>query len=523
MSDIFPVPFYSAPYGHIAGETISYSGWTSSLDSAAQTGDSPYYIRDLHYTPEDEADVIRILDSRLFPWILLTTFVLNMDRTNISNAISDNLPQDLGFTIDTINTATAIYSVLFSIFCLSGAVIAKIAGPSRWIPTLMFAWGLVTLAHALVKDKFGFITVRCWIAITEGGVIPATLVYLGTFYKGTELATRLAWFWGVQRVASAISGLMASGLLRMRGIAGLEGWKWMFIVDGTITVVVAVATWYYLPRDLTRTKGGLRGSKPWFNDKQIQIAVTRVIRDDLSKKSYDKRVQWSDIKDTLTDVGIWGHLIITVIGLTPSTPMHTYLPIVIQSFNFNVYVANALTAPPYLLQGIIMIFFVHNSDRVRERGYHGAFGAGWQLIGWILLRFLPSRTGRGIKYLAAVVLASWPYTHPLNIAWMSENTGSVGKRTVASGLIIGASNIYGIWGSQIYRADDAPEFKRGNTVNIAFAGVAFVLWFIQKYIYQYRNARNAQRYAALTEIEQLAEEEQKEAKGNSSITFKFTT
>ena len=80
--------------------------------------------------------MVRILDTRLFPWILLTTFVLNMDRTNNSNAISDNLPEDLGFSINVVNTATAIYSVLFSIFCLTGAVIAKIAGPSRctsWI------------------------------------------------------------------------------------------------------------------------------------------------------------------------------------------------------------------------------------------------------------------------------------------------------------------------------------------------------------------------------------------------------
>lgn len=93
--------------------------------------DNPLYVRNLVYSREEEAAVIRILDTRLFPWILLTTFVLNMDRTNNSNAISDNLPGDLGFNINVVNTATAIYSVLFSIFCLTGAVIAKIAGPSR--------------------------------------------------------------------------------------------------------------------------------------------------------------------------------------------------------------------------------------------------------------------------------------------------------------------------------------------------------------------------------------------------------
>lgn len=81
------------------------------------------------------------------------------------------------------------------------------------------------------------------IALTEGGVIPATLVYLGSFYKGTELATRLAWFWGTQVIASAVSGLMASGLLQLRGRSGLEGWKWLFLVDGIITIIIAVATW----------------------------------------------------------------------------------------------------------------------------------------------------------------------------------------------------------------------------------------------------------------------------------------
>lgn len=93
--------------------------------------DNPYFVPSLDFTREEEAAVIRILDWRLFPFILLTTFVLNMDRTNNSNAISDNLPADLGFNINVVNTATAMYAVLFTVFCFTGAVIAKIVGPSR--------------------------------------------------------------------------------------------------------------------------------------------------------------------------------------------------------------------------------------------------------------------------------------------------------------------------------------------------------------------------------------------------------
>jgi hypothetical protein len=121
-------------------ETDTKVGAWTDTQTATQTvvshGEPPAYVKDLDYTAEEEKEVVRILDTRLFPFILLTTFVLNMDRTNHSNAISgwflltylqvhyikraisDNLPADLGFNITTVNTGTAIYSVAFSIFCL---------------------------------------------------------------------------------------------------------------------------------------------------------------------------------------------------------------------------------------------------------------------------------------------------------------------------------------------------------------------------------------------------------------------
>ncbi|KAJ6626031.1 MFS general substrate transporter [Mycena sp. CBHHK59/15] len=498
------------------------SAWTET-QTTTQPSEPLFYVRDLQYTAEEESKVIRVLDMRLFPWILLTTFVLNMDRTNHSNAISDNLPADLGFTINTVNTGTAIYAVAFSIFCFSGAVMSKIVGPSRWIPILMFAWGLVTMSHALIKDKAGYLTVRTFIAITEGGVIPATLIYLGGFYKGTELSTRLGWFWGIQAIASAVSGLMASGLLQLGGRSGLEGWKWLFLIDGIITVVASVIIWFYLPRNVASTQGGLRGFKPWFTPRQVQIAVTRVIRDDRSKREYEKRVTRADFKDAATDLGLWGHLLLSNVSLTPTNPLGTYLPTVIKSFDFNVFVSNALTAPPYVLQCIIMIIVTRHSGKVRERGFHGAFGSAWQLVGWIILRAMPNSASRGVKYFGAVVVASWPYNHPLNIGWMSENTGSVGKRSVASGAVIFAANIYAVWASQIYQADDAPYFKRGNSINIAFAGLATILWVVQKFYYRHLNRENARKYAALSDEERCAEDREAERRGNRSLTFRFTT
>ncbi|KAJ3727399.1 MFS general substrate transporter [Lentinula raphanica] len=433
---------------------ISNSDTLSALSDA----DNPLFIPNLTYTQAEEAKIIRILDTRLFPWVLLTTFVLNMDRTNLSNAVSDNLPEDLGFTTDTVNLGTAIYSVLFSLACLSGAVVCKIVHPARWIPFSMFCWGLVTMSHALIQNRGGFLTVSC----VSIAFLPSTL----TNY---------------------------------------------------------VASRFYLPRNAALTKGGIRGLKPWFDARQVRIAVTRIVRDDPSKRLYEQHVHWADVKDAVTDLGLWGHLLITAVGLTPTSPLGVYLPSVIKTFNFSVFVANALTAPPYILQCCTSVLFIWHSDKVRERGFHGAFGATWQLVGWILLRCLPSDASKGVKYIAALIVACWPYTHPLNIAWMSENTGSIGKRTLASGSVIFAANIYGVWGSQIYQAKDAPEYHTGNTINIIFAATAVCLWFGQKLYYNRQNAKNNRVWKRLGDAERKKEEMEVENKGNNSVLFTFTS
>ena len=127
------------------------------------------------------------------------------------------------------------------------------------------------------------------------------------------------------------------------------------------------------------------------------------------------------------------------------------------------FASNALVAPPCTLQVATSVLFQYHSDRVSERGYHGAFAALWMAVGWILLRTLPSAAGRGVKwaqvwikimsdflahdlflirYFAVCVVASCPSSGPLNIAWALENTETIGKRTVVIGAMVAATRIF---------------------------------------------------------------------------------
>ncbi|KAI8375570.1 major facilitator superfamily domain-containing protein [Blakeslea trispora] len=449
------------------------------------------------------------------------TFVLNMDRTNISNAVSDNLAADLGFTNDGFNTGTLVYSLIFTVFTLPSNAVTKRIGAHRWIPSLMTAWAIVTWAHVLIKDFNGFLAVRIFIAVTEAGFIPACLAYLTGWYKTTELATRLAWFWGIQSFASAFSGLISSGIFELRGIGGLEGWKWLFLIDGVLTHVVGFLAFFYLPCNPMKTTGSLRGKVGWFNERQAKIAILRIIRDDQTKKDQDRPVSLNDVKIAITDTNLWTHLIITFVGMMTLTPIQQYLPTIIKNSGFTVSQSNLLTAPSYIIGLFFSIIIARSSDRHGFVALHALIGTIWAMAGFIALELLPDNANRWSLYAAALLTASYPSWHGMQIAWMSSNLAPIGKRTLALGAVIGAANICGVPGSQIYTVSDAPRYRFGNKVNIALQAATAFLFLTQFARYAITNKMRSRKWDSMSDKDKANYNETTRDVGSKRLDFRF--
>ncbi|KAI9259673.1 major facilitator superfamily domain-containing protein [Phascolomyces articulosus] len=440
-------------------------------------------------------------------------FVLNMDRTNLSNAISDHLAENLGFTNDGVNNSILAYSILFTVFTLPSNFIAKKIGAHRWIPILMSSW--VCLNYG------GFITVRVLIAVTEAGFIPACLNYFTTWYKTRELATRLAFFWGIQNVASAFSGLISFGIFRLSGVGGLHGWKWLFLIDGIFTHVVAFVAFAYLPKNAMHTKGLLRGKSGWFTDKEAKIAVTRVVRDDLSKTEQNVPISREDVKLAICDTKLWVHLITTFLGMMTDTPITTYLPSIIRDGGFSVTTANLLTMPAYLGGLAFSLIVAHSSDKHGEVALHALVGVFWQMAGYITLRVLPANAGRWQLFAAATVTAATPSWHGMHIAYMSANLAPSGKRAIALGAIIGAANLNGVPGSQIYRASDAPRYPKGNLVCIICNVITVFLFLSQRARYSLTNKYRAKKWNAMSDSEKKQYNKTTKHKGSDRLDYRF--
>ena len=195
------------------------------------------------WTKEEEQSLIRKLDIRVCAYCCLMFFALQIDRSNISQALSDNFLEDLGLNTNDYNTGQTIFYVSFLAAELPSQLVSKKIGPDNWIPIQMISWSIVACCQAKLTGRATFFLTRSLLGIIEGGFIPDVILYLSYFYKSKELPIRLSFFWGAYGCTFIISAFLAFGILHLRGHEGLTGWQWLFALEGGLTALIGIVSW----------------------------------------------------------------------------------------------------------------------------------------------------------------------------------------------------------------------------------------------------------------------------------------
>lgn len=114
--------------------------------------------------------------------------------------------------------------------------------PSVWLPAIMVAWGIVMTLMGIVHNFAGLLSARIFLGVTEAGLFPGVAYYLTNWYKRDEIQLRQAMFFSAASVAGAFSGLLAFAIGKMDGVAGLHGWQWIFILEGTWCCIIRLGS-----------------------------------------------------------------------------------------------------------------------------------------------------------------------------------------------------------------------------------------------------------------------------------------
>ncbi|KAK3650371.1 hypothetical protein LTR56_006350 [Elasticomyces elasticus] len=518
---------------------VASSGWfsksegrttfeTSSLDSHYKPIDSyegrHRYDPDFEWTPAEEKKVVRKIDYKICSWVCLMFFALQLDRGNISQALSDNMLDDLGLTTNEYNTGQTIFYLCFLFAELPSQLISKAIGPDNWIPIQMVTWSLVASMQAFLSGRNSFWACRALLGMCEGGFIPDNILYLSYWYTGLELPVRLSFFWGAYQGTSIVSAFMAFGILHMRGINGLAGWRWLFALEGLLTGMIGIVSWFYLPPSPTQTASRFRGKEGWFDEREEKIMVNRVLRDDPSKGDMHNRqaIDFGMFWACLKDYHMWPIYLIGVTWLVPQVPMSAYLTLVLKSAGYGTFETNLLSIPAYVLFIINLFFWTWLSEKVNDRFLIGTISQIWVLPLLIAFETLGVPRNSWVTWALSVLQYGQPYVHAILVAVTSRNAGTVRTRTVATALYnmcVQASNIIG---TNVYRTEDKPYYFRGNKVLIGLACYSFALFIFAKFFYVTVNRRREKVWSAMSKEEKDEYLSTTQDKGNKRLDFRFS-
>ncbi|KDQ22404.1 hypothetical protein PLEOSDRAFT_36128 [Pleurotus ostreatus PC15] len=535
LVDAEPKPFKLSEWFFRRGEKIDLDSIATRRSVYDDPALAPHYLpkkeyENLHrfdpkirWTVREERTLVRKIDWKVMLWAAISFSALNLDRGNLSQANTDNFLPDLGMTTDDYNTGNTVFRLAFLCAELPSQLISKRLGPDVWIPIQMVGWSIVTLAQFWLTGRSSFLVCRALLGILQGGFIPDLILYLSYFYTKTELPLRLAFFWMSANVCTIAASFLAFGVLRLRGHEGKEGWRWLFLVEGCITLAVGIATFFKMPPSPTDTKKWYR-PKGWFTEREEYIAVSRILRDDPTKGDMHNRegLSLKRLWQAMCDYDLWPLYIVGLLFGIPISPPGSYLTLSLRNIGFNTFQTNLLAIPSTVGNMISMLAITLISEVVNDRSFVAMGEDIWALPFLVAIYCLPEKPNQWIYFGLASGLLSYPYTHPIQVAWCSRNAGAVASRTVNASLYNMFVQASGIIAAQIYRKDDAPRYRRGNTILITICvfNIA-VLYPATKAYYMWRNRQRAKIWDAMTSEEKATYLQTTKDIGNRRLDFRF--
>jgi hypothetical protein len=444
---------------------------------------------------------------------------------------ANNHLEDLKLTKNDYNNGMTVFYCSFLFAELPSQLISKKLGPDNWIPIQMISWSIVAASQAALSGKTSFYITRMLLGLIEGGFIPDTILYLSYFYKNSELPKRLSWFWTSYQSTQIVGAFLAYGILHLRSHTGLiQGWRYLFAIEGSFTGLIGILTYLYLPASPTQTaregfKGLLRPKQGWFTRREEVVMVTRILRDDPGKATMHNRqgLSLNLFWEALTDYDMWPLYIVGVSWTVPASPPAAYITLTCKALGFDTFETNLLTIPAYALFIIQLLFWTWFFEKANQRLLLGVLNQIWCLPLLIALITLPTKFNNSnwVKWLLSTLLIGYPYIRAILVGLTSRNSGSVRTRTVGSSLYNMSVQLASVVSSQIYRADDAPYYYKGNKVLVAIVAWNIIAFVGAKVYYVRKSAYREKIWAAMSREERIEYLSTTEDEGNKRLDFRF--
>ncbi|KAF8575940.1 MFS general substrate transporter [Ramaria rubella] len=450
------------------------------VEYATTSGSCVTHIQD-DIDPVAERKLVRKLDFAMLPLFGLLYCTNFIDKTAVGNAKIAGLSTDLGLKGFDYNIALTLFYVAFIAVEVPSNLALKQFG-SIWLAVLVIAFGVISISTAFIHNFTGFIVSRVFLGLAEGGLLPGLVYVLSRYYRRKEFVLRVGLFFGISPpLAGAFGGLLASGLLATKDIGSVTSWRKIFLVEGIITTGIGLICLFLIPNDPEH-------SRLLTNEERTlalkRIAADRVVKGSQREKTSLKLVLRAFNLNTFINTLSFLLINISFQGLS------LFMPTVIATLgHFTTVESQLRTVPPYIFAVLWVIANSYLSYRIKRRGVCIFISVLLSVTGHAM--FLATGDSK-VRYAACfLAIAGGSPSGPMMLTWATDNAAPETVRAVTTALIPGIGTIGAVIAVWTYLPNDAPDFHRGNTLNVVACSVVCVLALVGVWYINMENAKRA--------------------------------
>ncbi|KEQ99842.1 hypothetical protein AUEXF2481DRAFT_45783 [Aureobasidium subglaciale EXF-2481] len=408
--------------------------------------------------PIAEKRLLRKVDLRILPPLTVLFLLAFLDRTNIGNAKIQGMTDELKMGGHDYNIALFVFFIPYILFELPSNIILKKISPSLWLSCIMVLWGIATIGQGLVTTFEGLVAMRVLVGIFEAGLFPGCVYLISMYYQRYELQWRLSLFFSASILAGGFGGLLAFALAKMDGIGGYSGWRWIFIIEGILTVVVGVIARFWVC-DWPETAKFLTEEERVLLTSRLQVDSGEAVMNRLDKAA-TRRI--------FTDWKIYTGVVMYMGIVNTGYAGSFFVPTIIREMGYTSSAAQVRSIPIFVVAAITSIAAAWLTDRLRHRFAFCIFGLVVASIGYAML-LAQEGLSVGVKYFALFLVVPGGYiTQPIVLAWVQNCMSGHYKRSVSAAMTVGFGNLGGIVASNVFFSDEAPFYKTGYGVSLGF-------------------------------------------------------
>ena len=320
----------------------------------------------------EEEKLMNRLRWRIIPYVLALYIITIIDRVNIGYAAL-GMNKDLGISMTVFGTLGGIFYITYFIFEIPSNVILHRVGARVWIARILITWGIITVLTGFVRNVIELAICRLLLGAAEAGFYPGIMLYFTYWFPAKHHARAQSRFAAGVAVANIIGGPFATWILDNMGWFGLAGWRWIFIVEGVLTVVFGVLTLFILvnrPHEATYLS---EDEKKWL---AARLTVEQEARTHVVKMS-----KWG----TLKNGRVW-YFALCYFGYSAGSSLILFwMPQILKRLssvltNTQVGWISSIT---YTCAIISMVIIGRHSDKVMERRWHAGLSMAVMVLALI--------------------------------------------------------------------------------------------------------------------------------------------